>query len=431
MKLYFLSSIFVLAAVTGCSAQTQRVADTSEVKTFHQLTDFARAYVEQRDTGKGLQYHKQALLYARKQGLHAHEAYALVHIAKLLKGQDTGQSLTYLNNALKIADRLNKKELRADILMAISSVYKQQRNYREALAALEAHQKLLQSSFEQNKHQEIAKLRAEELRVRERAVFITILVSLALLTSIFAFYYNRTKRLNKALYNSNKVKDTLFSIIGHDLRGPAGGIMQALEMVDQGDLDEQERKEIISLLKHQSRSFNETLNTLFNWASAQLKGVQPRVAPVDAIVIIQRSRDLLRVQAAAKNINISMPIESGISVLADGDHLDFVVRNLLSNAIKFSYPGGKIDITAERNNNTAVIAVRDSGKGIPADKLNELFSEGRLSSTFGTEGEKGTGLGLMLSWDFIRANHGRIWCDSKEGVGTTFYVSLPLAVNRL
>lgn len=105
-----------------------------------------------------------------------------------------------------------------------------------------------------------------------------------------------------------------------------------------------------------------------------------------------------------------------------------MIRNLLSNAIKFSYPGGQIEITTEKQDHLALIAVHDHGKGIPAEQQRHLFAEGRLNSTFGTTGEKGTGLGLMLSWDFIKANGGRIWFDSREGTGTTFYVSLPLAI---
>lgn len=427
MKLDQFVCLLMLLGTVSCKGQSQVPADTGHLATYQSITDSAMSYIAQRDTTKALQYHKKALLHARKQGLHEHEARTLVHIAMLLEKQESGQSLSYLNSALKIAEHLNKQELRADILMAISSVYKQQQNYKESLAALEAHRSLLQAVFEKNKKQEFAKLHAEESRERERYVFLTILVSFVMLIGIFAFYYRRIRLLNKALYKSNKIKDTLFSIIGHDLRGPAGGIMQALEMVDTGLLDQQEEKEVISLLKQQSHTFNETLNTLLTWATAQLKGAQPQVTSVNTTTAIQRSIDLLKAQATVKDIRINYPAENGLSVLADSNQLDFVVRNLISNAIKFSFPGGSIDIITEKKDNTAVIAVRDHGKGITADKQRELFAEGRLNSTFGTKGEKGTGLGLMLSWDFVRANQGRIWCDSKEGVGTTFYICLPLA----
>ncbi len=427
MKLYLSICLIAFFISTGCQGQIRSAADTSHIVAYHRITDSAKSFVLERDTDSGLAYHKRALSHARKHDLHEHEARSLVHIGLLLKGQDADQSLLYLNNALQIAERLNKHELRAEILKAISSVHKEQQNYGEALATLEAHQKLLQAVFEKNKREEAARLRAEELQKRERAVLLTIMVSLALLTATIAFYYTRIHRLNRALHKSNRIKDTLFSIIGHDLRGPAGGIMQVLEMLDGGTLGEQDERKVIGLLKQESRAFNDTLNTLLNWASAQLKGAQPQVASVNALTSIQKSLDLLSVQAKAKNVQVNSPNEDDLLVLADSDQLDFVVRNLISNAIKFSYPGGKIDITAEKRDTTAVIAIHDDGAGIPAGKQTELFEEGRLASTSGTKGEQGTGLGLMLSWDFVRANRGRIWFDSREGGGTTFYLSLPLA----
>jgi signal transduction histidine kinase len=427
MKICLSTYLLVFFGILGCKGQVRPTYDTIHVNTYKKITDSAKAHALKGDTTKALYYHKQALLHTRAHGLQEHEAHTLMHIGILLKGQDTSQSRSYLKNALKIAERLNKHELRANILLAMSSVYKQQQNYKESLAALEAHQKLLQDIFRKSRAQETAKLRAEESRQRERAIFLTVMISLTLLIAIFAFYYQRTKRLNKALFQSNQIKDTLFSIIGHDLRGPAGSIMQALEMVDAGLLDEQEEKQVIKLLKQQSRSFNETLNTLLSWASAQLKGAQPHITSVDAMTTIKKSLDLLMAQAMAKDISINSPNYHDLPVMADRDQLDFVIRNLVSNAIKFSYTGGQIDITTEKRDNAAIIAVHDHGKGIPADKQRQLFAEGRLNSTFGTQGEKGTGLGLMLSWDFIRANRGCIWFDSNEDTGTTFYISLPLA----
>lgn len=428
MKASVLTYIAIFLLASGCQGQSQPAQDTVHVAIHKSITDSAKAHAKNGDTVKALHYHKKALLHTRKHGLQEHEAHSLMHIGILLKGQDTGQSHAYLNKALKIAERLDKHELRANILLAMSSVYKQQQNYKESLATLEAHQKLIQEVFKKHREEEIAQLHDEETHQRERAIFITVAISLIIVLLIFAYYFRRIKRLNRALSQSNQIKDTLFSIIGHDLRGPAGSIMQALEMVDAGILNQQEEKQIISLLRQQSRSFNETLNTLLNWAAAQLKGAQPQITSVDTLTTIQKSLDLLMAQAAAKDIRIIPPQSNDLPVLADRDQFDFVIRNLLSNAIKFSYPGGQIEITTEKQDRLALIAVHDHGKGIPAEQQRHLFAEGRLNSTFGTTGEKGTGLGLMLSWDFIKANGGRIWFDSREGTGTTFYISLPLAV---
>ncbi|WP_158557162.1 sensor histidine kinase [Mucilaginibacter conchicola] len=428
MRIRLMICVLLFMLASACRGNDGAPADTARAGLHRRLSDSAERFAGQHDTAKAIAYHKRALKHARRHLLAEHEARSLIRIAVLLKEQDSSESLTYLDSALRIARQLDRADLLADIMKASSAVYKQRRNYQEALSALEAHQQLLNKLFENNKRKDQARLLAEERRKRELLLFIFISVSLALLTLTFGMYYRRLRRLNKALLKSNRIKDTLFSIIGHDLRGPAGNIMQALDMLGTGLLDASEEKEVTGLLREQSRSFNETLNTLLNWSTAQLKGARPQVAFVNAMSAIQRSLDLLRAQAAAKNIEISATAENPLAVLADTDQLDFVVRNLISNAIKFSYPGGKIQIRTEKKDHTGLIAVHDEGKGIPAEKQAELFSEGQLSSTYGTKGEKGTGLGLMLSWDFIRANHGRIWCESREGDGTTFFISLPLAI---
>jgi signal transduction histidine kinase len=164
---------------------------------------------------------------------------------------------------------------------------------------------LLLRVFEQTKAQETARLQAEEARALERSIFLTILIAFALLAGVFAYYYRRTARLNQALKQSNQIKDTLFSIIGHDLRGPAGGIMQALEMVDAKLLDKGEEEQVISLLKQQSRTFYDTLNNLLIWAAAQLKGAQPQITSIDALSAIRKTLDLLNTQAKTKGVTIN------------------------------------------------------------------------------------------------------------------------------
>lgn len=416
--------VVLFLAITGCQGQSPVPADTVHALTHRRLTDSAKIAAMRGDTDRALQLHNQALDHARRHRLPEHQARSLVHIAGLLKQKDTEQSLVYLDHALRIAEALGKPGLKAEILLAKSAIYKQQQNYRAALAALEAHQKLLASVFVKSEAAEAGRLKAEKYQ----AILISLGIALALLAAIYAYYYRGTKRLNQALQQSNQVRDTLFSIIGHDLRGPAGSIMQSLELLDTEALDPAEQKELISLLSQQSRSFNATLSNLLEWAAAQLKALQPHIESIDALSTIRRTLDLLLVQARAKDININPPEMDSLPVLADPDQLDFVLRNLLSNAIKFSYPGGQIDIQAKREADHGVISVRDHGVGIPPALQQQLLAEEQLTSTYGTKGEKGTGLGLMLSLKFIRANHGRIWFDSREGAGTTFYISLPLAL---
>jgi two-component system sensor histidine kinase/response regulator len=106
--------------------------------------------------------------------------------------------------------------------------------------------------------------------------------------------------------------------------------------------------------------------------------------------------------------------------------LNILLRNLLNNAIKFTRPGGEIVIKAVRQGNEAVISVQDNGIGIPEEQQQEIFSS-NARSTFGTNNEKGIGLGLRMCKEFIDYQHGRIWFESTYGKGSIFYIALPIA----
>lgn len=417
-------SLLLLALACSCNGQ-EPVVDSPQVNIHQLLTDSAQMHERKGDTKSALTFHKKALHHARISAMPEKEARTLVKIALLLKKEDAGASLQHLKNALAIADSLGHHTLRADILLATSAIYKQQENYKEALIALEAHQRLLNLVFAKNKAHEIALIKTEQSAKLERYTLIGIIVLVLLAAGGMAFYFVRTNALNKQLRASNLIKDKLFSIIGHDLRGPAGGIMEALDMVDSGILDEAEQKEIIGLLKKQSRSFNETLNSLLNWAATQLQGAETQATRFDLKLIVKKSLDVLTGQAKQKNLSIINQVPENLFVHADMNHVDFVVRNLLSNAIKFSYENGNIEVTAKEEGAQVIIAIADHGMGIPKAKQQQFeVSTNYMESSFGTKGESGTGLGLMLSREFLQANKGRMWLESKEGRGTTVFVAL-------
>jgi signal transduction histidine kinase len=106
---------------------------------------------------------------------------------------------------------------------------------------------------------------------------------------------------------------------------------------------------------------------------------------------------------------------------------DTVLRNLLGNAVKFTPVGGTIRVSAEKQDTMLVITVTDSGLGIPAEIIPDLFHLGKNKTTFGTSGEKGTGLGLPLCAEMVEKNGGKIWVESTPGVGSSFHFTVPLA----
>lgn len=416
--LFFFMSILVIS----CHSQPPP-ADIND-QHIQKIIHKAHEYEKLGNIDTAIHYHKEVLKKSKRLKLPEYEVKALLNIARLLKKEDARMSLEHLNDALLIADQLNHHELRADIFLAMAEIYKQEENYKEALTALEEHHTLLDTIFSKNNEREILRIRAADARKLERTIGLIAIISVMAIAAVLAFYFRKTRNLNKQLQSSNLIKDKLFSIIGHDLRGPAGNIMEALNMVESGDLNDVEQREILAMLKKQSYAFNETLNALLNWGNTQLKGGEIHPVNFNPKNTIQMSLDVLEGQARKKNITITMSVGDHLTVLADPNHVDFVIRNLLSNAIKFSHEGGAIEISAKEQDAKVTISVTDYGSGIPEEKQKQFSSSAYMESSFGTKGEKGTGLGLMLSKEFIELSKGRIWLESKVGVGTTFYISL-------
>ncbi|TDQ06931.1 ATP-binding protein [Pedobacter metabolipauper] len=430
-KLKFLFLWLFAGIITiGCSAKEQPVQiDTPQVQQIKQLRNLALHQESKGDSDAAMDLHKKALMKSRIFGLQEQEARSLVEIARLLKNDDADESLKHLQNALRIAEGLNRHELKANIYFAIAGIYKQQRNYREALSALEAHQALLVRVFTKNKEDSIRHVKDVEERRLERYMLLTVIAFIMLTALVLAFYYIRTSRLNKALQSSNKIKDKLFSVIGHDLRGPAGGIMVALDMLGTGMLNENEEQEIIVLLKKQSQSFNETLNALLSWASTQLNGAETHITEFDPLLVINKAIATLEGQATQKNILLKVSASDHLTAIADPDHFSLIIRNILSNAIKFSHLDSTIEIDLELKGKFVVVKIADHGVGIPDEKKKHfLISGNHMESSFGTSGEKGTGLGLMLTKEFVRVNKGHIWLESYVGKGTTFFIDFPALI---
>jgi signal transduction histidine kinase len=150
----------------------------------------------------------------------------------------------------------------------------------------------------------------------------------------------------------------------------------------------------------------------------------------DIIPLIDEVMLLSNDIAKQKSILITNTLPPSIQVIADKDMISTVLRNLISNAIKFTHPKGKITISAIDKQNQLIVSVSDTGVGLSKERIDTLFNISDGYSTTGTQDEKGTGLGLILCKEFINKNNGEIWVESKLGIGTTIYFSLPLDIEN-
>ncbi|GAP44204.1 signal transduction histidine kinase [Lentimicrobium saccharophilum] len=250
----------------------------------------------------------------------------------------------------------------------------------------------------------------------------------------------QTSRLNEELTMSHKrllainsQKDKIMSIIGHDLKTPFHQIISLSHILKEG-IDDFSKEDILSLLddmSHASENGMKTLQDLLNWANGQRENVVVNFRNLHLYPLIDSIIQSLRLSAAAKQLGFITNIAEDARIYADEKMVTVAFRNLLSNAIKFSRQGGKITITYVKLDEGAQILFTDEGIGIEEKDLKKLFAGGINDSRPGTNGETGSGLGLMLCREMIHNNNGSIEVNSQPGKGTTFTVILPVPSNNV
>ncbi len=236
---------------------------------------------------------------------------------------------------------------------------------------------------------------------------------------------NSEKRLKKL----NATKDKLFSIIGHDLKGPLHNILGFSELIDENyeNFSDEEVREYNKLILQSSKTLSGLLDNLLTWSRSQRQKI--KVSPKNIVIhpIIEKCFNLLEQNAEKKKISMKNQVPAETAAHADIEMTTTILRNLISNAVKFTAGGGTITANANSKNGTVTIEIRDTGIGIPPDKIENLFEPDQNHVNLGTDGEKGTGLGLIICKDFAEQNKGELWAESEPGKGSVFYFSLPAA----
>jgi signal transduction histidine kinase len=223
---------------------------------------------------------------------------------------------------------------------------------------------------------------------------------------------------------NNQEKDKLFSIIAHDLKVPLYSLKNMLALLKRDSLSEAQLDIIMEELRRDADYSAELVSNLLFWASSQLKGRV--VSPVE-LPLHQAADDTIRLftqQASDKKIGLKNELHPALSAWADKTMIEVLLRNLVNNAIKFCEPGDTITIEGRTMNGTVEICVADTGIGIEKVVLEKINLKESVT-TFGTDNEKGTGLGLLLCREFAEANQGLFHVESEPGKGSRFYFILP------
>jgi signal transduction histidine kinase/predicted negative regulator of RcsB-dependent stress response len=382
-------------------------------------------------------------------------AQAYMHMKQL------STAYNYAKEGLEITLRFNAIPERKVILETLYQITKAQNKYEEALAYHEQFKEINDFITTSETTSEIERLSAEyEYRQREEQLIAannqeslmseakinhqrTLLIA-SVSVIIFAFFgligmYRMfvQKRMNnellsqknleielqaKELRESNMVKNRIFSMIAHDLRGPLSSLHAVITLIELNKTSQKELDELIPSVSQKFQYTSTMLNNLLHWSASQMKEYKVDATTFDLIQLVREKENLNRSKINEKKLRFEAP-SGKYFVHADRNMVDLVIQNLIANAIKFCNEEDSISVAISNLNGMSKICVSDTGIGIPKKRLNTLFS-GDFYTTSGTKNEKGTGLGLMLCKEFVESNEGKIWVESVYGKGTTVCFTL-------
>lgn len=235
----------------------------------------------------------------------------------------------------------------------------------------------------------------------------------------------QVKVQNRELQQLNQLKNSLFSVLSHDLRSPLASLHSMLQLIERQMLTPEELERIVQSLNHNLGYTRQLLEQLLTWINSQMEGFQlkPQLLPLKSWLSMQIEHK--KEEAEKKDIELALECPDALEIEIDPNILSMAVRNLLQNAIKFTLPHGRVCIVVRELMGEVEIVVQDNGVGMNPEQLESL-KQREICSSRGTAGEKGSGLGLVMTREFIFQHEGRLTIQSVEGEGSSFFIYLPL-----
>lgn len=392
--------------------------------------------------------------------------------AYLAKG-DRNRALTYYKKVEQIVSDAESFEMKQGIANKLFEYYKEENDFENALFYSEKIKSIEDSitAIKSNENLEELRIKYETslaeteniiLREREKAqieqislqkellfvLFVALTIVLVML--VFLFKSNIAKRkaykqvkkatdeLEKQLVivkereeqldRSVALKDKIFSVLGHDLRTPLANVSSLIDSMSQVDLSPEEMEFMLKHLKGETSASLKTLENILQWARLQMKDSSLNVSELDEDGIIIEIIKNFESHTEAKGIEVIYTNKSKSIFIADENQFRSIANNLIANAIKFSPIKGKVDVSFKEEDDLFVFTVTDQGEGIKTSLVKNLETQEELLSTYGTEGEKGTGIGLRIVKDFINLHKGTLEFSKNEPQGTVVTVTLPKIV---
>lgn len=371
-------------------------------------------------------------------------------------------SESYALEAFETSDKIKFIEGKQKCAKTLYKVSKNKKKYASALKYHEIYQTLSDTlSRNENKksltmlktkmeHEKQKKdlIEENEKQLATQRNYVNAALAILLIFVVITFLVRRSEKIQKNLNTElkkktgdleksdselreiNQTKDRLFSIIGHDLRGPIGAFQGLLKLFKDGEIGQNEFIEFIPKLGHDIDHISFTLNNLLTWGQTQMNGAVTKPSVISMESIVEENIHLLSETAENKSIKLVSQLASNTLAWSDGNQIDIVIRNLISNALKFTPENGMVTITSIDKDKHWQISIRDTGVGMNQETIEKLFIENANMTTYGTNNEKGTGLGLSLCKEMVEKNEGAIWVESILRKGSTFHFTVPKSKSK-
>jgi signal transduction histidine kinase len=392
-----------------------------------------------------------------------------------LTNKELDSALIYVRDALQLAQKSGITELVADsyhllVTIAITEkdfekayMYeKMLNNYKDSVISIEKNSKTIEieTKYDLAKKIQAIQYLQNQNKEKQNTLYLSWILLFAVSLIVFLLFVNikQKQKINRQLIfqqeqissqnNSlsqlnqevslqkeeleklNNFKNKLFSIISHDLRNPFASLKGALLLFKGNFLSEEEKNVLVDKISNDLQASSYLLDNLLNWTKSQMQGLKINPIKLHLKELIQENITLLMPQAKQKEITISLDNSlEEVIIEADLEMTKSIIRNILHNSIKYSFVNSSINIHVYTQENQAVIAVKDTGRGMNTEEQQKLFGSEHFSK-HGTANEKGSGLGLLMSKDFVEKNGGKIWVESKDSQGSTFSFSLPLWIDK-
>ena len=233
---------------------------------------------------------------------------------------------------------------------------------------------------------------------------------------------------NEELRKTIAGRDKMYSVIAHDLRSPMASMKMLLNTIMMSVEKDKIDPDIFDMLEMSNKTSEEVfslLDNLLKWTKSQLGKLTVIPQKLDISGLADGVVEVMNSVAEVKHIKLIRTDHESFFVYVDIEMIKSILRNLISNAVKFSNPDSEIKVGIMAEDGKVIVSVTDSGKGIKKEDQHKLLKDSTHFTTYGTNSEEGSGLGLLLCRDFARKNGGELWFESEENLGSVFSFSLP------